>query len=86
MSKENKQECTNKMTEMEDQLATLTTGLKDLKMQAGQLGEQAPLDTTAAVPHQPSRSPCLARKGLESTVESGTIECWKTGSLMLSML
>ena len=29
--------------------------------------------------HQPSRSLYLVRKGLESTVESGTIGCWRIG-------
>ena len=43
-----KRECT-KMT-IEEQLATLTTRLKDLEMQVGQLGEQTPLGATAATP------------------------------------
>ena len=89
--KENKRECTNEMVEMQDQLAALTTRLKDLETQVGQLGEQTPPDTTAVpqvlpVPYQPSRSPCLIRKRLISTVESGMIECAKTGSLMQSEL
>ena len=56
---ENKWECTHKMTEMEDRLAALTTRLKDLEMQVGQLGQQAPLDTTAATQGPSSTTPAI---------------------------
>ena len=47
------------MTEMQDQLAALTTRLKDLETQVGQLGEQAPPDTTAATPGPSSTAPAI---------------------------
>ena len=44
---------------IEEQLAALTTRLKDLEMQVGQLGEQTPPDTTAATPGPPSTAPAI---------------------------
>ena len=38
------------MVEIQGQFAALTTRLKDLEMQVGQLGEQMPPDTTATPP------------------------------------
>ena len=43
----------------EERLTTLTTKLKDLEMQVGQLGEQTPPDTTAATPGPSSAAPAI---------------------------
>ena len=73
------------MTEMLEQLAALASRLKDLEMQAGQLGEKTPPDTTAATPGPPSTTstikvsvPCKRTFG-----RCGGVNCWKIGSLML---
>ena len=75
---------------MEDQLAALTTRLKDLEVQVGQLSEHALPDTTGDTPGAPSATPaikvsvpCEQRFGKYGGVRD---ECWKIGSLMLSEL
>ena len=44
---------------MEDQLAVVTTRLKDLETQVEQLGEQAPPDNTAATPGPSNTTPAI---------------------------
>ena len=43
----------------QEQLATLTTRLKDLEMQVGQLGEETTPDATAGTPGPSSTAPAI---------------------------
>ena len=69
---------------IEEQLATLTTRLKELETQVGQLGEQTPPDATAATPGPSSNTsaikvsvPCEKRFGKYSRVrDNQVLEDW----------